>query len=66
MADNGRFVWTEEEVGAFLAVIKEKQITAILDSKQQRNASVYQEVCVEMCSRGFDQPRTALRNKWQS
>jgi len=40
MADNGRFVWTEAEVVAFLTLIKEKQITAILDSKQQRNASI--------------------------
>jgi len=40
MADNGRFVWTEEEVVVFLTLTKEKQITAILDSKQQRNASI--------------------------
>ena len=46
MADNGRFVWTEEDVVAFLTLIKEKQITAILDSKQQRNASIYQELRV--------------------
>jgi len=46
MADNRRFVWTEEEVVAFLTLIKEKQITAILDSKQQRNSSIYQELWV--------------------
>ena len=58
MADNGRFVWTEEEVVAFLTLIREKQIIAILDSKQQRNASIYQELRMEMCSRGFDKPWT--------
>jgi len=66
MADNGRFVWTEEEVVAFLTLIKEKQITTILDSKQQRNTSIYQELRVEMCSWGFDKPWTALRNTWKS
>jgi len=34
----------EEEVVVFLTLIKEKQITAILDSKQQRNANIYQEL----------------------
>ena len=66
ISDNGRFVWTEEEVVAFLTLIKEKQITAILDSKQQRNTSIYQELRVEMCSWGFDKPWTALRNTWKS
>jgi len=48
MADSGRFVGTEEEVVAFLTLIMKKQVTAIRG---------------EMCSRGFDKPWTALRNK---
>ena len=61
MADKGRFFCgRKKEVVAFLTLVKEKQITAILDSKQQRNASIYQELRVEICSRGFDKPWTAL------
>jgi len=46
MAANGKFAWKEEEVVAFLTLTKEKQITAIVHSKQQRNASIYQELRV--------------------
>ena len=37
-AGMARYVWTGEETEVFLYLIKEKNITAILDSKQQRNA----------------------------
>ena len=40
---NNRYVWTAEEVKLFLAFIEEKNLTAILDGKQQRNSTIYQE-----------------------
>ncbi len=48
--DNIRLVWTEDEIVSFLRLIKEKNITTILDSKQQRNATIYQELRAEMLS----------------
>ncbi len=52
MADNNiNLVWTEDEIVSFLWLIKEKNITTILDSKQQRNATIYQELRAEMLSR---------------
>ncbi len=67
MADNNiRLVWTEDEIVSFLRLIKEKNITTILDSKQQRNATIYQELRAEMLSWGFDKLWTAFCNKWKS
>ena len=37
-------MWTAEEVKLFLALIEEKNITAILDGKQQRNSTIYQDL----------------------
>ena len=42
------YVWTEEEMETLLAIIFQKNITAILDSKQQRNAECYKEIDTEM------------------
>ena len=41
---SNRFFWTAEEVKLFLALIKEKNITAILDGKQQRNSTIFQDL----------------------
>ena len=51
-----RYVWTEEETETFLAIILEKNTTAILDSKQQRNAECYKEIETEMREKGFYKP----------
>ena len=50
------YVWTEEETETFLAIILEKNTTAILDSKQQRNAECYKEIETEMREKGFNKP----------
>ena len=34
-------MWTDEETKIFLSLIHEKNITAILDGKQQQNATIY-------------------------
>ena len=54
MADvNNRYVWTAEEVKHFLALIEEKNITAVLAGKQ-RNSTIHQEE--RMLSKGYDKP----------
>ncbi|KAL7408291.1 hypothetical protein ABVT39_021136 [Epinephelus coioides] len=59
-----RYVWTEEETEVFLTLIRDKNITAILDSKQQRNAGCYKELEREMRAKGFDKLWHILRSKW--
>ena len=48
--DNNRYVWTAEEVKLFLALIEEKNITAILDGKQ-RNSTLYQDLREDVIER---------------
>ncbi len=43
-----RYVWTEDETEFFVKLIKDKKITGILDSKQQRNATIYQNLEADM------------------
>ena len=38
----------------------------VLDGKQQRNATIYQDLRNEMPNKGFDKPWPILRNKWKS
>ena len=52
MAGNSRYVWTDEETKVFLALIQERNVTAILDGKQQRNAIIYQDLRNEMVAKG--------------
>lgn len=40
--DMARYVWTEEETGIFLSVIRDFKFTALFDGMQQRNAALYQ------------------------
>ena len=47
---NNRYVWTAEEVKLFLALIEEKNITAILDGKQ-RNSTLYQDLREDVIKR---------------
>ena len=47
---NNRYVWSAEEVKFFLAVIEEKNITAILDGKQ-RNSTIYQDLREDVIKR---------------
>ena len=47
---NNRYVWTTEEVKLFLALIEEKNITAILDGKQ-RNSTIYQDLREDVIKR---------------
>ena len=65
-AKMARYMWTEEETELFLQMIKEKNITAILDSKQQRNAELYKELEGEMREKGFEKPWQILRSKWKT
>lgn len=56
----------EDETEFFLNLIKDKEITAILDSKQQRNATIYKDLEGDMKDRGFDKPWQILRSKWKA
>ena len=47
---NNRYMWTAEEVKLFLALIEEKNITAILDGKQ-RNSTIYQDLREDVIKR---------------
>lgn len=47
-----RHLWTEEVTKQFLGLIRKKNITAILDDKQQRNAKIYQGLRKEMLAQG--------------
>jgi transposase-like protein len=47
-------VWTDEEIKLFLALIKENNLTAILDGKQQRNSTIYQDRREMMLLKGYD------------
>ena len=47
---NNRYMWTAEEVKLFLALIEEKNITAILDGKQ-RNSTLYQDLREDVIKR---------------
>ena len=47
---NNRYVGTAEEVKPFLALIEEKNITAILDGKQ-RNSTIYQDLREDVIKR---------------
>ena len=51
---NTRYVWTDEEIKLFLALIKENNLTAILDGKQQRNSTIYQDRREMMLLKGYD------------
>ena len=43
-------MWTDEEIKLFLALIEEKNITAILDGKQ-RNSTLYQDLREDVIER---------------
>ena len=62
--ENNRYVWTYEEVQLFLALIEEKNITATLDGKQQRNSTIYQHLIESTLSKGYDKPWNVLMSKW--
>lgn len=47
-----RHVWTEEVTKQYLSLIHERNITAILDDKQQRNATIYQGFNKEILAHG--------------
>ncbi|XP_022541601.1 uncharacterized protein LOC111196509 [Astyanax mexicanus] len=61
-----RYVWTDEETSAFLDLIDESNINAILDGKQQRNAQMYQELQQKMSKKGFEKPWPIMRSKWKA
>nr|XP_055072690.1 uncharacterized protein LOC129452707 [Misgurnus anguillicaudatus] len=62
-----RCKWTNEETRYFLNLIYERNITAILDSKNLRNAIIYQELAKEMSNNGYDnKPWDVLRSKWKA
>ena len=61
-----RYVWGDEETLFFLELIKEANVNAILNGKQQRNATVYQELQKQMMAKGFDKTWQILRSKWKS
>lgn len=46
-----RFVWSEEETGIFLNLIREKDATAILDTKYRFNAFI--KSCKKICMTKF-------------
>ena len=64
--ENNRYVWTYEEVQLFLALIEEKNITATLDGKQQRNSTIYQHLIESTLSKGYDKPWNVLMSKWKA
>ncbi len=39
-----QYVWTEEETELLLTVIRDKNVTIILDNKQQRNSECYKDI----------------------
>ena len=61
-----RYVWTEEETTLLLTVICDKNVTAIFDSKQQRNSESYKDIERELRERGFEKPWQIIRSKWKA
>ncbi|XP_062385404.1 uncharacterized protein LOC134072633 isoform X2 [Sardina pilchardus] len=61
-----RYVWVHEETNHFLELIRDRGITNILDSKQQRNASIYKDLEAAMNVAGFRKPWQILRSKWKT
>ena len=62
---NTRYVWTEKEIKLFLALIQENNLTAILDGKQQRISTIYQDPREMMLLKGY-KPWNVLRSKWKA
>ena len=44
-------MWTDEKVKPFLALIEEKNVTAILDGKQPCNSTIYRDLKESMLSK---------------
>ena len=63
---NNRCKSTNEETRDFLNLIYEQNITTILDSKNLRNAIIYQELVKEMTNKGYDKPWDVLQSKWKA
>ena len=60
---NTRYVWTNEEIKLFLALIQLKNLTAILDGKQQRISTIYQDLREMMLLKGYDKPLHVLSKR---
>ena len=63
---NTRYVWTDEEIKLFLALIQEKNLTAILDGKQQRISTIYQDPREMMLQKGYNKYWNVLRSMWKA
>lgn len=60
-----RHKWSDKETITLLNLIKDKDISAIIDGKQQRNAIIYKELEKEMLEHGFEKPWDIIRTKWK-